>query len=143
MPLFNPASSAVYKPGGSVAAMAASRLFPGASPAAAIRAAWPASSCQSLLAMRSAPLESRNCSVGSSSALATPPAARLGPMPRAIILSGPPVPRMKPAMTMSLPVPTNARVLILASFAEAAALRSYTSTNPTPAVLFLPRTIAV
>jgi hypothetical protein len=46
--LFRPASNTVYKPGGSVAAMPASRLLLGASPAAAISAAWAALSCQSL-----------------------------------------------------------------------------------------------
>ena len=48
-------------------------------------------------------------------------AARLGPMPRTTILSLPLLlPRMKPAMTMSSPVLTKARVLMLASFAGTA-----------------------
>ena len=48
-------------------------------------------------------------------------AVRLGPMPRTIILSAPLLPpRMNPAITMLLPVPIKARVLILASFEPAA-----------------------
>ena len=48
-----------------------------------------------------------------------PGAVRLGPIPRTTILSSPLLPpRMKPAITMSFPVPTKARVLILASFDE-------------------------
>ncbi len=52
-------------------------------------AAWAALSCQSLFAMRSAPLLSRSSSVGSARGSDTPRAARLGPMPRTTILSFP------------------------------------------------------
>ena len=56
----------------------------------------PALSCQSLFAIRSAPLPSRSSSVGLASALGTPKAVRLGPMPRTTILSLPLLlPRMK------------------------------------------------
>ena len=68
---------------------------------------------------RSAPLLSRSSSVGLARALGTPNSVRLGPIPRTTIRSLPLLfPRMKPAMTMSSPVLTKARVLMLASFAE-------------------------
>ena len=69
MPLFRPASSAVYGPGANVAAIADSRGFVGARPAAVIIAAWIGSSCQSLFDRMSAPLPSRSSSVGSASTL--------------------------------------------------------------------------
>ena len=78
------------------------------------------------------------------SALATPSAVRLGPMPRAMIPSVPALlPRMNPAITMSLPVLTKALVLMLASLAATDWLKSYASIKPTPEVLLLPRTMAV
>src|ERR1700675_2165531 len=124
--------------------MADSRLLLGASPAAVIIAAWTGSSCQLLSEERSAPLASCSSRVGSASALGTPKAVRLGPIPRTMTLSAPlPLPRMKPAITTSVPVLTKARVLILASLEAAARSRSYTSTKATPVVLLLPRTIAV
>src|SRR5437763_1939209 len=66
----------------------------------------------------------RNSRVGLASASGTPKVVRLGPIPRRMRLSFPPLsPRMKPAMTMSEPVLTKARVLILPSL-EAAWPRS-------------------
>ena len=62
---------------------------------------------------------SRNSSVGLASALGTPKAVRLGPIPRTTILLSPLFPpRIKPAITILLPVPTKALVLMLASFPE-------------------------
>ena len=47
----------------------------------------------------------------------SPRSLRLGPSPRTMIGSSPPpLPRMKPAITMSLPVLTNARVLMFPNF---------------------------
>ena len=120
MVLFNPASNTVYRPGGSVAAMADSRLLLGARPAAVINAAWLGLSCQSLLEIWSVPSLLRNSRVGLASTLVTPAAVRLGPSPRTITLSSPALfPSMKPAMTMLPPTPLKARVLILASFPSA------------------------
>ena len=100
--------------------------------------------CQSLFEAMSTPLLLRSSRVGSARALGTPCAVRLGPRPRTAIVSLPLwLPRMKPAMTTLLPVLTKARVLMLASFAGTAWLRSYTSTKPTPEVLFLPLMMAV
>ena len=66
-------------------------------------------------------IASRSSSVGSAIASGTPKAARLGPIPRTTILSLPLwLPRMKPAITMSSPVLTNARVLMSPSFESSA-----------------------
>ena len=94
----------------------------GASSAAVNSAACAELSCQSLFANSNAALLSRSSSVGFTSALGTPKPVRLGPIPRATILLFPP--RANPAITMSLPVKTNARVLRLASFEGAAVSRS-------------------
>ena len=72
MPLFDPASSAVSKPGGNVVAMPDSRWFAGARPAVGSSAACAGSSCQSLFATRNAQLPSRSYGVKSASALSAP-----------------------------------------------------------------------
>ena len=118
MPLSTPASNAVYRPGGSVAAIPDSRLFVGARPAAVNSAAWVGSSCQSLFATRSAPLLSRSSKVGLASALGTPNAVRLGPIPRTTIRSfAAAVSKNETGDHDVAAVPTEARVLMLASFA--------------------------
>ena len=67
--------------------------------------------CQSSFdATMTAPSPLRNSSVGLASALGTPLWVRLGPIPRSKMTSSlNPPPRIKPAITMSLPVPTNPR----------------------------------
>ena len=144
VPLFNPASSAVYGPGGSVIAIPDSSGFVGARPAAVSSAAWAGSSCQSSLKLSNAPSLLRSSSVGFARALGTPSGVRLGPIPRATILSLPLLPpSMNPAITILSAVSTKARVLMLASFAGTAWLRSYTSIKPTPKPLLLPLMITV
>ena len=118
MPLFFPASSAVYGPGAKVSTMADSSMFGGPRPAAIISAFCAGSSIQLSFDRTSVPLLLRNSRNGSASALDT---GRLGPMPRTMTLSIPlPLPRMKPAIIMLAPVLTKARVLILPSFEAAA-----------------------
>src|SRR5678815_2248440 len=99
-------------------------------------------SAQLSFSARRAPLLSRSSSVGSASGSGTPELPRLGPRPRMRTLALFPVPRINPATRTLSAVPTNARVLMLAS-CELSEPRSYTSTNPTPVPLLLPRTIAV
>src|SRR5436190_21939939 len=127
VPLFSPARITVYSPGGRVAAIADSRLFVGARPAALINAACTGLSCQSLLEMSNVPSASRNSNAGlASTALAGKKFGdRLGPISRATT-SLLPLPSLnrKPAITTSLPVLTKARVLRFDSFDAADTLRS-------------------
>src|SRR5678816_3515021 len=121
VPPFIPANSAVYWPGGNVAAIPDSRLLESANPAAVMIAACAGSSIQLSFARSNAPLSSRSSRVGSASAFGTPKSLRLGPIPRRIILVSPLLPpRIKPAIVMSEPVLTKARVLMLPSLEAAA-----------------------
>src|SRR5262245_9898444 len=121
VPPLIPASSAVYVPGGNVAAIPDSRLFDNANPAAVRIAACSGSSIQLSLALNNAPLLSRSSSVGSASASGTPKSLKLGPIPRRIMFVASLLPpRMKPAIMMSEPVLTKARVLMLPSLESAA-----------------------
>ena len=102
------------------------------------------SSVQLSFATRVAPLASCNSSVGSARTLFNPNWLSDGPMPRKAIRELTwPLPRIKPPIITLLPFWTKPRVLMLASCESEPALLSYTSTMPTPVVLFLPVMIAV
>ena len=111
--------------------------LPGANPAAVTyRRLRPRSSCQSLF---DADQRSHCCRAAPGLDLANAgDNGRLGPIPRTTIGSLlVPLPRMKPAITMSLPVLTKARVLMLPSFEAVAWSQIVDFHQAYPVVLFV------